>query len=378
MNTISRRSLVEDLHRLGVRPGDCVMLHSSLSSLGRVEGGAPMVVEAFLDALGPEGTLVTPAFTPGAWVEHLAMPDCRTCCPRDFCPSLWPSHEGAIPNAALQRPGRLRSCHPTHSWVANGARAAELLRDHRHSPTPCGAGNPFEKLVELGGCIVILGVGVNTITLWHYFEDILQVPYLGHYHPTERHLSYCTAGRRIQYEFPGIMQDVVRASGIMHSAKVGRSISGLIRARTFKQFIAAIMADNPYCFVVRPPDRHSGDLAIDALQKAQAMLRAWNQCSPHTPCADLADARRVPTATAPTAGLAESLSSTVWPPGNDDDPVREDCPAFAGYHEAAGRQWPLCRANGRHPELFRHGGVFNQHGKTTCGRCSWHLTQPRL
>jgi hypothetical protein len=279
------------------------------------------------------------------------MPDCRACCPREFCPSDWPSHEGAIPNAALRRPGRLRSCHPTHSWVGNGARAAELLRDNQHAPTPCGRGNPFEKLVELDGCIVTLGVGVNTITLWHYYEDILGVPYLGHYHPAQRHLSYCTAGRRIQYEFPGIMQDVVRASGIMNFGSVGRSTSGLVRARLFKQFIATIMADDPYCFIVRPPDRESGDLAVDALHKAAAMLRAW------------------------AAGPRELPDTITWPDGRDDDVVREDCPAFVGYRRADATQWPLCRANGRHPDLFRYGGVFNAHGKTTCGRCPWHLAQ---
>ena len=37
------------------------MVHSSLSSLGRVLGGAPAVVHALLAALGPDGTLVMPA-----------------------------------------------------------------------------------------------------------------------------------------------------------------------------------------------------------------------------------------------------------------------------------------------------------------------------
>jgi len=335
------------LRGLGVREGDCVMLHSSLSSLGWVEDGAEAVVEAFMDAMGPRGTLLTPAFTQGAWTERLAMPDCQGHCPQAFCPSRSPSHEGAIPNAALERPGRLRSCHPTHSWVANGPRAQELVRDHQDAPTPCGPGNPFEKLVELNGCIVILGVRVNTITLWHCYEDMLEAPYMGHYHPKERHLSYCTAGRRIQYEFPGILHEIVKASGIMNVGTVGRSTSGLIRARAFRSFIATVMADDPYCFIVRPPDRESGDLAVDAMQKGAAMLRAW------------------------AAGPRELPEKIDWPAGNDDDVVREDCPAFAGYHEAGGTRWALCKANGRHPDLFRNSGVFNEFGKTTCGRCPW-------
>lgn len=350
MKTISREQLVLDLRRLGVREGDCVMLHSSLSHLGWVDGGAETVVEAFLEAMAPGGTLVTPAFTEGAWTEHLAMPDCRDACPQTFCPSRWPSHEGAIPNAALKREGRLRSCHPTHSWVANGARAEDVLRDNANSPTPCGRGNPFEAVCDLDGCIVTLGVGMNTVTLWHYFEDLLDAPYMGFYHDAERHLSYCTAGRRIQYEFPGVMQEVVRASGIMTEANVGRATSGLIRSRTFRSFLATIITDDPYCLIVRPPDMNGGDLAVDALHKAAAMLQAW------------------------ASAQLEEPGEIEWFGGNDDDVIREDCPAFAGYHEAGGKNIAMCRANDRHPQLFQHGGIFNQHGRTTCGRCPWHHT----
>jgi hypothetical protein len=57
--------------------------------------------------------------------------------------------------------------------------------------------------------------------------------------------------------------------------------------------------------------------------------------------------------------------------------VREDCPAFAGYHDADGRSVPLCKANGRHPGFFRIGGAFDDYGLTTCGQCSWHRRFPR-
>ena len=329
------------------------MLHSSLSSLGWVEGGASTVVEAFLDAMGNRGTLLTPAFTGGAWTKHLACPDCQSVCPQTFCPSQWPSHEGAIPNAALQRTGRLRGCHPTHSWVANGALSKEVLQDQKNSKTPCGIGNPFEKLVELDGCIVVLGVGVDSITLWHYFEDLLEVPYMGYYHPKERHLSYCATGKRIQYDFPGIMQDVVNASGIKRTAKVGKSDSGLIRARTFREFMATIMADNPDCFVLRPTCREKTDLVQDALGKAAAMLKAWKK------------------------GPRELPLKPIRPKDKDPDLVREDCPAFAGYHEGNGQLWPLCKANDRHPKLFQYGKIFDRLGKTSCRDCSWHNNFPK-
>ena len=59
-------------------------------------------------------------------------------------------------------------------------------------------------------------------------------------------------------------------------------------------------------------------------------------------------------------------------PAGPDDVVREDCPAFAGYHQAEGKDISLCKANGRHPDFFGIGGVFSEHGLTTCNDCVWN------
>ena len=56
-------SLSSDLQRLGLSVGDIVLVHSSLSGLGHVEGGADAVIDALLDAVGAAGTVLFPTLT---------------------------------------------------------------------------------------------------------------------------------------------------------------------------------------------------------------------------------------------------------------------------------------------------------------------------
>jgi len=355
-----RNDIAHDLTSLGLRRGDCVMMHSSLSALGPVDGGAETVVDAIRDAIGPDGTLIVPAFRDNLWEtpDDFTNSDCDCTSADGLCPSGQPGFQGVIAETVRRRPGSLRSCHPTHSWVALGPDARDVLVGHRRSPTICGPGNPFEALLARDGRLLLLGVAVNSVTLWHYYEEKLRVPYLGHYWPAERHHNHCVTGRRIYYEYPGIMQDVCRSAGILHTAPVGKSTSALMRAVDFEQFLATVMADDPFCLVLRPPDRDCGDLAVDALRKAARMLEAWSRGPRRPEHAFDTPLRRIE---APAEG----------------DVVREDCPAFAGYHDSPGGRLPLCRANDRHPDYFRLGGPFSQCGLTTCPDCSWHRTFPK-
>jgi aminoglycoside N3'-acetyltransferase len=61
---VTRDDLRSDLVSIGVEPGITLVVHSSLSSIGRVVGGAPTVVSALLDVIGDNGTLAMPAATP--------------------------------------------------------------------------------------------------------------------------------------------------------------------------------------------------------------------------------------------------------------------------------------------------------------------------
>lgn len=180
----TRSSLATDLTRLGVAPGETLLVHSSLSSLGWVCGGAPTVVEALLDALGPQGTLVAPTHStdntdPAGWqappvpedwwpIIRAEMPgyDPRTATTRGM---------GRIPEAVRTWPGAIRSAHPQTSFAAIGPRADEVTSPH---PLECALGDdsPLGHLERLDARVLLLGVGYDSCTTFHLAEYRVPAP----------------------------------------------------------------------------------------------------------------------------------------------------------------------------------------------------------
>lgn len=80
---------------------------------------------------------------------------------------------GAISNWVMAMPDALRSLHPTHSVVALGASANEYVAEHERDSTPFGPNSPYHKLTLRGGKIVMFGVGLNSVTCFHVYEDML-------------------------------------------------------------------------------------------------------------------------------------------------------------------------------------------------------------
>jgi aminoglycoside 3-N-acetyltransferase len=72
-------------------------------------------------------------------------------------------------------PGAFRSAHPEASVAAVGAQAAWLCENHPLQ-YGYGAGSPFEKLVQAGGQVLLLGSPLDSITLLHFSECVARVP----------------------------------------------------------------------------------------------------------------------------------------------------------------------------------------------------------
>ena len=62
---VDKQQIEAGLAEVGLAAGDVVLVHSSLSALGYVEGGPDTVVDALLASVGPTGTVVVPTFNWG-------------------------------------------------------------------------------------------------------------------------------------------------------------------------------------------------------------------------------------------------------------------------------------------------------------------------
>ena len=161
----TRDGLAADLGALGVRAGDVLLVHSSLSALGWVAGGPVAVVQALQDAVGDDGTLVVPTHTsgltdPARWSNPPVPTDwepvIRESTPA-FDPALFPSRRmGAIAEALRTWPGALRSNHPHVSFAAWGRHAEQVTADHALSHS-LGDGSPLARTLDLGGRVLLLG-----------------------------------------------------------------------------------------------------------------------------------------------------------------------------------------------------------------------------
>jgi aminoglycoside 3-N-acetyltransferase len=168
--------LARELRRFGVREAGVLLVHSSLSSLGFVRGGASTVVDALFQALGPKGTLVMPTHS---W-DRAAAGDFT------FDVVVTPSCVGRITEVFRVMPGVTRSLHPTHSVAAAGPRAKYLTQGHEDASTPCGDGTPYAKLINERSQILFLGTTLEQNTMLHTVETFCGLPYLMRRTPQSR------------------------------------------------------------------------------------------------------------------------------------------------------------------------------------------------
>jgi aminoglycoside 3-N-acetyltransferase len=178
-NTVD--TICRDLTRLGINNGDTLLVHSSLSSLGWVCGGAQTVVIALMNAVGNDGTLVMPAHS-GDWSDPNEWENPPV--PREWIQTIYdnmPAYKHEItPTRGMGRiaelfrtfPNTVRSNHPQVSFCANGKLAVYIIENHPLTPQ-LGIDSPLGKLYNLKAKVLLLGVEYDSCTSFHLAESLI-------------------------------------------------------------------------------------------------------------------------------------------------------------------------------------------------------------
>lgn len=175
---VTHSSLVADLRRLGVQQGATLMVHSSLARLGFVVGGPQTVVEALLETIGPDGTLVMPTHSSDvsdpAWWQNPPVPETWWDTIRAEMPAYDPARTptrlmGSIVEYFRTLPGVLRSANPVVSAAALGPNADRITAGHEFE-RGLGETSPQARIYDLDGSILLLGVTHANNTSLHLAE----------------------------------------------------------------------------------------------------------------------------------------------------------------------------------------------------------------
>lgn len=171
-------TLKNDLCQLGLQSGMTVIVHSSLSSLGWVCGGSVTVIQALMDVITPDGTLVMPTHSgeysdPATWKNPPVPSDWWSIIRENmpaFDPQITPSRSmGQIVETFRSFPKVLRSSHPEVSFAAWGKHAETIIKNHSLDYS-LGESSPLARLYDLDGWVLLLGVSYNSCTCLHLAE----------------------------------------------------------------------------------------------------------------------------------------------------------------------------------------------------------------
>lgn len=253
---LTRDTLLANLRELGVRSGDIVLVHSSLSRLGHVDGGPDAVIDALLASVDPGGTILMPAFPMIGDTLAYAQTDPL------FDPHQTPSAMGSITDRFWQRPGVLRSLHPTHSVAAYGPQAEYLVRDHEQRPNPFGQATPFHKLIEMDGRVLQLACPFWAISSFHVVEavftdfpghvfltDLFPMRYrdldgVEHAIPVQIHdPAVFATGPHVRQDTEARIYEDCLQRGIVRTGTVGLATVHLLEARGLEEYLEELASN---------------------------------------------------------------------------------------------------------------------------------------
>jgi aminoglycoside 3-N-acetyltransferase len=256
-HAFSPSDLTNALLSLGLGTGDVVFVHIAFNEFIGFTGRPSDVLASLRSAVSESGTLLMPSTGfDGTTVDYARSGQV-------FDVRRTASQMGLVTELFRRSAGTIRSLHPTHSVLASGPKADELLRDHPLATTPCGLYSPYAKLDEARGKIALLGTGIAAMTYYHCLEELLEsllpqspftkekfnIAYRG-YNGETRHISTrlfdprLAARRRLD-----ALEDELKLRGSWRERRVGRVSVIILETCAVREAARAMAERGTYCYV---------------------------------------------------------------------------------------------------------------------------------
>lgn len=256
----------EGLAKLGLGKDDIVLVHSDLRALGPARElvklpncGADLIIDGFLETVGPGGLVIFPTFTK---TYDLGEPVYTGLV---FDPKETPSRVGSITNVFRCRPEAVRGTHPTHSVTAIGKRAAEFCVEPKDGTTFDRRG-PWGRMYDWDGWICWFGTDNRTHTTVHVVEDWMDLPYMEDRpawvkgstgQPMKVNCRKAPIGPRDFYRKDSKSHDLFDKKGVVRRVEIGDANVALMKVRECHGVLHEAIKRDP-CLLLKeesPDDR---------------------------------------------------------------------------------------------------------------------------
>ncbi len=232
--------MINDLNKIGIIHGDHLAVATSLKNIGLVKGGADTVIDALLEAVGNEGTLMMNTYTNSFPIY--AMKDDYIYSQSSKCIT------GLIPETMRKRPNAIRSEHPVCSVVAIGKEAKYLTKNH--GPLS-DLYTPYSRLSQINGKFLSIGIGNNLVAIRHEAQRIAglfnQIPIVSgtkYLNPENNVNLYIYNDVPCVKNLPTLVP-TMKQKGIIKTGRIGNAYSTIGQAKELLAFMSEQLKLNP-------------------------------------------------------------------------------------------------------------------------------------
>lgn len=262
----TREQLAADLMRLGLTRGATVLVHASLRLVRPLGRQPAVVVDALLDVIGRQGTLVVPAYTTWNSTSSTAfrsaiagMTPSEIDAYKQSLPSFDPLatpvwRMGVLAEYVRTMKGAFRSAHPQSSFAAIGAKAEKLMACHTRN-CHLGEHSPLGAMYTEDASVLMLGTEYSTSSVFHLAESyytakplrVYECRVAGEVDDDPERLAGWTSFKDIDYDdsdFHLLGADFEDGSGRVRRESVGGAPSRFYGVRCAVDFATVWMAEH--------------------------------------------------------------------------------------------------------------------------------------